>query len=165
MTLLRVQLGGPLFIGFVPFGGLVLHAGRHLRPVCKGVIAEAAEDLMRELDVVDQLSAVAKRRPLRAIPELTLLGIRQEQIVGLHQIGDEVAGLVHHPLRQTEPLLLRENGRVSGLDVGVFLELLGVRDDLHLGQFVTAEGRAAYIGPLVWPRVSVACRSISPPRL
>lgn len=38
---------------------------------------------MRELDVVDQLSAVAKRRPLRAIPELTLLGIRQEQIVGL----------------------------------------------------------------------------------
>jgi hypothetical protein len=47
----------------------------------------------------------------------------------------------------------------------VFLELLGVRDDLHLGQFVTAEGRAAYIGPLVWPRVSVACRSISPPRL
>ena len=62
---------------------------------------------MRELDVVDQLSAVAKRRPLRAIPELTLLGIRQEQIVGLHQIGDEVAGFVHHPLRQTEPLLLR----------------------------------------------------------
>mgnify|MGYP005858985435 FL=1 len=120
---------------------------------------------MRELDVVDQLSAVAKRRPLRAIPELTLLGIRQEQIVGLHQIGDEVAGLVHHPLCQTEPLLLRENGRVSGLDVCVFLELLGVRDDLHLGQLVTAEGRAAYIGPLVWPRVSVACRSISPPRL
>ena len=82
-----------------------------------------------------------------------------------YQIGDEVAGLVHHPLRQTEPLLLWKYGRVSGLDVGVFLELLGVRDDLHLGQFVTAEGRAAYIGPLVWPRVSVACRSISPPRL
>ena len=60
MARVCVQLGGPLFIGFVPFGGLVLHAGRHLRPVCKGVIAEAAEDLMRELDVVDQLSAVAK---------------------------------------------------------------------------------------------------------
>ena len=40
-----------------------------------------------------------------------------------------------------------ENGRVSGLDVGVFLELLGVRDDLHLGQFVTAEGAAAYHWP------------------
>lgn len=58
---LRVHLGGPFFIRFVPFCGLVFHSRRHTRPVCKGIIAEAAEGLMRELDVAQQFPAVAKR--------------------------------------------------------------------------------------------------------
>lgn len=165
MTRLRVHLGGPFFIGFVPFGGLVFDAGRYPRPVCKGVVAEPAEDLVGELDVVDQLPAVAQGRALCPVAQLPLLRVGQEQVVGFHQVGDEVAGLVHHPLRQPEPFLLGEDVRVARLDVGVLLELLGVADNLHLRELFTAEGRAAYIGPLVWPRVSVACRSTSPPPL
>ena len=81
---------------------------------------------MRELDVVDRFRQLRSADRCARYLSSRAPGIRQEQIVGLHQIGDEVAGLVRIILScQTEPLLLRENGRVSGLDVGVcFLEPL-----------------------------------------
>ena len=145
-----------------------------------GVWRAVDDDPEQPLDEVDQLlvrqegqslaglleaDGVQQGRALRPVSQLPLLRVGQEQVVGLHQVGDEVAGLVHHPLCQPEPFLLGEDVRVARLDVGVLLELLGVADDLHLRELFTAEGRAAYIGPLVWPRVSVACRSTSPPPL
>ena len=119
---------------------------------------------MGELDVVDQLAAVTQSRPLRPEAQLPLLRVGQEVVVGLHQVSHQIGGLVEHFVGE-QPVLFREDVGVSDLLVCVLSQLLGVSDDLHLWQFLTAEGRAAYIGPLVLPRVSVACRSTSPPCL